>query len=434
MIIRESAPFSTPRRVDREAGIIYGVKVVGTKSQNRRSYPLEVLSRAIPLYENAAVNVGHPADNKTDHDSIATHFGAIRNVTARADSEPGLIGDLHYLKSHRLAEQVAEAAERFPERLGLSHNADCLFHRGNDGTLHVERIEKVYGVDLVRRPGTTKGLFESLELSSTMQDFIGTLPIGSVHRATLERLVEDGSLDPAAELSPAEPAQQQPNPADPNSQQQPPNGDPSMQQQLEPPSPEEAIEVAFRTELVRTFDDSSLDATSKLDRIRKTLLAHEKVLDAMAANASNANGGAPAANGQGTPAPAATAPAAAQVKESVDAQSEVALLREEVAKLTARDEVRMLLQECEKTVTVEQFDALCTTPKAARKVLLEGLGTPVKTASNPPAGGQQKPRTTGTSAATGGAAAPAEYERGKNFMEHLIRPAYGNTQERANAN
>src|SRR5262245_35101259 len=47
-------------RVDRELGVIYGVKVLGRKSGNGPIYPQSVTSRALPMYEGSKVNLDHP--------------------------------------------------------------------------------------------------------------------------------------------------------------------------------------------------------------------------------------------------------------------------------------------------------------------------------------------------------------------------------------
>jgi predicted regulator of Ras-like GTPase activity (Roadblock/LC7/MglB family) len=72
----------------------------------------------------------------------------------------GVYGDLHYLKSHPQADVVAEAAERNPNRLGLSHHAEGAV-RMDGASVVVESVDKVYSVDLVQTPATNAGLFES---------------------------------------------------------------------------------------------------------------------------------------------------------------------------------------------------------------------------------------------------------------------------------
>ena len=156
-----------PHKVDRAAGVIRGVKIIGTESPNGipgypqvkgRRYPLAILKAAIPLYEGTQVNVDHLDDDDSQQSSW-DGFGELRNVQARTD---GLYGDLHFLKTHPMAARVCEAAERMPGQFGLSphHHVDGDI-RGD--VYEVSRILDVESVDLVRRPATTKGLFEHRE-------------------------------------------------------------------------------------------------------------------------------------------------------------------------------------------------------------------------------------------------------------------------------
>lgn len=144
------------RRVDRKAGVIRGVKVLGRFSDNNREYTPEAMRRAIPLYEGASVRTDHPA-KPTEERKAREVFGWLRNVRVEDGS---LWADLHYLKSHPMAESICETAERNPELMGLSHNADG---RGEDvgGRFVVSEIVQVRSVDLVTDPATVNGLFES---------------------------------------------------------------------------------------------------------------------------------------------------------------------------------------------------------------------------------------------------------------------------------
>jgi len=152
-------------RVDRENGVIHGVKIIGLKSRNNRIYPLAVLEAAKNLYEGARVYLDHPGAGKPISKTDATverkledGFGELRNVIV---CEDGLYADLHFTKSHPRAEQVCENCERFPTKLGLSHNA-LQRQRIQDGRIIVEAIEVVRSVDLVSDPATTQGIFESV--------------------------------------------------------------------------------------------------------------------------------------------------------------------------------------------------------------------------------------------------------------------------------
>jgi hypothetical protein len=144
-------------RVDRAAGVIPGVKLLGAVSRKGREYPRTVMAKALPLYEGMRVNVDHvePGQRRSLRDRI----GLVKNVTLKED---GLYGDFHFNPKHALAEQIAWDAENAPQNLGFSHDSRGIArHQG--GKVVVESIDKVLSVDLVANPATTTGLFESTD-------------------------------------------------------------------------------------------------------------------------------------------------------------------------------------------------------------------------------------------------------------------------------
>jgi hypothetical protein len=145
-------------RVDRQAAVIRGVKILGFQSRNGRTYLPEALSQAAALYEEARVNVNHPKGNPGGPRDYQDRIGIIRNVAVRAGE--GLFADLHFNPKHSLAEQLVWDAEHAPENVGFSHNVQAQTRRLG-GRLVVEAITKVQSVDLVADPATTRGLFES---------------------------------------------------------------------------------------------------------------------------------------------------------------------------------------------------------------------------------------------------------------------------------
>jgi len=145
-------------RVDREAGVIRGVKILGLNSTNGYRYTRQALEKARPMYEGARVNINHPHRSNPDAErSVTDWFGTLQGVRLESD---GLYGDLHYLKSHPASHQLCEAAERFPRRFGLSHNARIIDKVTTEGVV-VEQISRLFSVDVVLDPATTKGIFES---------------------------------------------------------------------------------------------------------------------------------------------------------------------------------------------------------------------------------------------------------------------------------
>lgn len=141
--------------VDRERGLISGVKVLGLVSANGRRYSVEALRRAVSLYEGRPVNIDHV--NGSERRSYRDRIGKLVNVRL---AEDGIYADLVVNPKHPLAEQLFWDAEHAPENVGLSHDA-----RGKtvvrDGQVVVESIESVRSVDLVAEPATTRSLYES---------------------------------------------------------------------------------------------------------------------------------------------------------------------------------------------------------------------------------------------------------------------------------
>lgn len=156
--VLEFFDFSSPqRKIDKENGVVSGVKILGVKSRNNRVYPIETLRDAAPLYENAKVNVNHPDGSPTESRKYQDRVGSIKNVTLQ---ENGLYGDFHFNPKHPLAEQMLWDAERAPENFGFSHNVEAVVRLEN-GAQVVDKIVRVRSVDLVADPATTSGLFES---------------------------------------------------------------------------------------------------------------------------------------------------------------------------------------------------------------------------------------------------------------------------------
>lgn len=149
-------------KVDAQAGVIYGVKVLGLSSRNGRRYSEQALQQAVPLYEGARVNINHPKGDATAPRDYRDRLGFLRAVRYREGE--GLFADLHFNPKHDVAERLIWDAEHAPQNVGLSHNVLAhVEHRGE--TPVVTEIHRVLSVDLVADPATTSGLFESLPSS-----------------------------------------------------------------------------------------------------------------------------------------------------------------------------------------------------------------------------------------------------------------------------
>lgn len=144
-------------QVNKAAGILRRVKILGRTSTNGRIYTTEAMQQAAKLYEGAKVNLDHEHSPSQFDRSVADRLGVLRNVVVE---QAGVFGDLHLLMAHPLAAMVMEAAEKMPETLGLSHNAEGKVRQEEDHVV-VESIHRVHSVDLVQSPATVAGLFES---------------------------------------------------------------------------------------------------------------------------------------------------------------------------------------------------------------------------------------------------------------------------------
>ena len=147
-----------PLRVDRQAGVIRGVKILGLNSRNGRTYLPEALRQAAGLYEEAKVNVNHPKGNPGAPRDYQDRIGVMRGVVVREGE--GLFADFHFNPKHALAEQLAWDAEHAAENVGFSHNVEARTLRRGVQVV-VEAITRVQSVDLVADPATTRGLFEA---------------------------------------------------------------------------------------------------------------------------------------------------------------------------------------------------------------------------------------------------------------------------------
>jgi hypothetical protein len=172
-------------RVDRQAGVIRGVKVLGLESRNGRTYLPEALAQAAGLYEDAKVNVNHPKGNPGGPRDYQDRIGTIRHATVRPGE--GLFGDFHFNPKHALAEQLMWDAEHAPENVGFSHNVEARVGRRGDRVV-VEAITRVQSVDLVADPATTRGLFES---AAAETDAPATAPTATAKPLTLDDLKHD---------------------------------------------------------------------------------------------------------------------------------------------------------------------------------------------------------------------------------------------------
>ena len=110
-------------RIDRAAGLLRGVKLLGLASKNGREYPEATLARAARALRRRQGQRQPSQRPSTGPRDYQDRLGTIRNVDARPGE--GLFGDLQFNPKHALAEQLLWDAEHAPENVGFSHNVQA---------------------------------------------------------------------------------------------------------------------------------------------------------------------------------------------------------------------------------------------------------------------------------------------------------------------
>lgn len=241
-------------QIDKEKGTIAGVRILGPKSSNGRTYSPEAIKGAIGMYEGRAVNTNHPPRGAPNQErQVGDRVGWLENV--KQDADGGLSGTLNILTTHPMAGPVMEAADRNPRLFGLSHNVEARSRRDN-GTTFVEEITKVRSVDLVSDPASTKSLFESKETIVkkpilTMLREVCTTPN---RKATLLEIEGEELVSPEMTAEVPEPEEEK------------------------DPDADEQIVIALNTAAKAAIDDSSLDAMATVQKVKEIMVAKDKLI------------------------------------------------------------------------------------------------------------------------------------------------------------
>ncbi len=135
------------------AYLLTNVKIIGTKSKNKREYPINTLEKAASLYENHAVYCDH--DHSGKNRKYTDRIGNLKHVTIKED---GLYSDLQINPKHHLAESIRWDFMNNSRDVGLSHDAEGDLSNGK-----CTKITKLKSIDLVVNPATTFTLREEEE-------------------------------------------------------------------------------------------------------------------------------------------------------------------------------------------------------------------------------------------------------------------------------
>lgn len=242
--------YSDSPKVNREAGVVAGVRILGASSKNGREYSEQAMQQAATIYEGLGVNVNHPdRKNASVERGVGDGIGWLSGVKYIPEQK-AVVGDLNILKEHPLAGLLFEAAERNPKRFGLSHNAEGRMGT-KGGKRVVESIESVRSVDIVQTPATNTGLFESEEPMKKLREHVEQIDKANPGRAMLLKLLEEDAMAPMAMAE--------------------------MPAEASGGESEDQVKAAFRQMVVAAFDDDKLDTKATLTKIKDILKAYEKL-------------------------------------------------------------------------------------------------------------------------------------------------------------
>lgn len=353
-----SVGISTSDNIDEAEGVITGVKIIGQKSKNRRTYKESTLRKAMPLYEGAQVYVDH--DRKNVERSLKDGWGILKNVRM---NEGSLFADLHYLKSHPATTYLLERAKRFPEKFGLSHDAsgDKTIENGVEV---VESIDKVHSVDIVADPATNKSLFESkgIIVEKTVKQIVEQhekqVAFAKILREMCDpKMTEEAGFDASAV--------------------------PVEMQEEAGATPEDEVRAAFRSIVMAIVDDDGLSIEEVVKRIKIVLKAKEQIKGAIGTD------GTDEVDTEDLVTDESSEDANPNDDEEMMSEATQKII-EENKKLREQVEANELLRECEsmlKESKVEPTDirlkALMALPVEDRKALVEQFAAKASVKTRP---------------------------------------------------
>lgn len=176
--------------------VIRGAKLLGLRSKNRRNYDTPgVRSAAKSLLEGARVNIDHPSEPDQPR-SYRDAFGVVEGYEYRPGA--GHFGNIRFNPEHPLAKQFAWDVKNNPNGLGMSINARIVPGKTDkNGDIVVESLLQVRSVDIVTKPGTANGIFESD--SSGDDEIMDLKTLREKHPELLEELKKESQESQEAE-------------------------------------------------------------------------------------------------------------------------------------------------------------------------------------------------------------------------------------------
>lgn len=258
VILESTIRFTKPLRVDREQGVVYGVKVLGWESDNNREYAYESAERAVSsgLYENRKTYANHPEKKNNEQRSVYDLIGKLFNTRLDPD---GVFADWKLNKRHELYEAILDDAEEGTGFYGLSHNAEAARWEIRGGKQIVLEIARVFSVDMVSDPATVLSLSESR------------------NRRTLIKLSQ---LFEACSINPKLPAKKRKLLLEMMDDEQLMEQDPEVMEPSAEAMPEDALKTGFHSAIMQIVTDAldgTVDPKEAKKRIEEFLMSHHKL-------------------------------------------------------------------------------------------------------------------------------------------------------------
>ena len=377
----ESSP-----NVDREAGVIRDVKVLGCVSKNGREYSQKAQKDACTILEGISVNIDHNRDNPKRERGFMESVGTLNGLYLKPDGV--YASEFRVKKTHPNAPVIFESAESFPKNFGLSINAE-----GEVGKIRgrwvVESIVTAQSVDVVGKPATTSGIFES-ESQSADAGKVRTVKI------TVKQLIEQhGTAEQKSRLAKLleDDAAMMDQPVDVDALP-----DPEMEG-VEEYSPMDQVNDAFVALVASVMVDTTLDLKAKIEQVTTILTTQDQLLNGSSESSKTST----------------TTETSTDDESSTKAMTEsINALRktlEESTKRQASTDARLLLVESNRKPLPERITALVEAKDdAARTALIESW--PAERVAT-------KPRQSAPLFESRDQDYPAEFPTGKAFLSKI---------------
>lgn len=175
-------------RIDAEAGIVEGVRVLNPDSRNERFYPEAVVAKHVGIYARLPVNIGHHYDPVTmlPREVPPEHRFGMLGDNPRVEGGGVTADRLQFNPEHAFAKPFVWACRNNPALYSFSplHRVKWSPKRDAKNRLVAESILEAASADVVSDGGTTSTIFESRTWVKEMAE--GSKPVAADVAAALE--------------------------------------------------------------------------------------------------------------------------------------------------------------------------------------------------------------------------------------------------------